>query len=166
MAGHKKKVVLLLTALAFFGGLLAVSGSRSTGPSATAEPPRRQGGSLFSQESDFGKSAEDFGTGKLLFRTMISVVLVVALGATAIYLSKKFGSKLSNLPGREIQVIETAHLGPRKMVHLIKIGDRRLLVGSTNENISMLADVTGAGTCPAADRQESEAFYAAESPVR
>ncbi|MHC4477415.1 MAG: flagellar biosynthetic protein FliO [Planctomycetota bacterium] len=166
MAGHKKKVVVLLAALGFFGGLLAVSGSRSTGPSSTAEPPRLQGGSIFSEESDFGKSAEDFGTGRLLFRTMISVLLVVALGVAAIYLSKKFGSKLSNVPGREIQVLETAHLGPRKMVHLIKIGDRRLLVGSTNENISMLADVTGAGINPAADPQETEAFYRAESPVR
>jgi flagellar biogenesis protein FliO len=33
-------------------------------------------------------------------------------------------------------------LGPRKSVHLIEIGSRRLLIGSTNENIRKLADLT------------------------
>jgi flagellar biosynthetic protein FliO len=73
---------------------------------------------------------------------MFSVVLVVVLGAAALYMSKKVLPRITNLPGREIRILETAHLGPRKAVHLVKIGNQRLLIGSTYESISMLADVT------------------------
>jgi flagellar biosynthetic protein FliO len=73
---------------------------------------------------------------------MFSVVLVVVLGAAALYMSKKVLPRITNLPGKEIRILETAHLGPRKAVHLVKIGNQRLLIGSTNESISMLADVT------------------------
>jgi flagellar biogenesis protein FliO len=57
-------------------------------------------------------------------------------------MSKKVLPRITNLPGKEIRILETAHLGPRKAVHLVKIGNQRLLIGSTYESISMLADVT------------------------
>ena len=73
---------------------------------------------------------------------MLSVLLVVALGAGVIYISKKFLPKITNLPGKQIRIIETVHLGPRKAVHLIEIGNQRFLIGSTSEGITKLADVT------------------------
>jgi flagellar biosynthetic protein FliO len=73
---------------------------------------------------------------------VLSVLFVVALGVAAIYVSKKLLPKITNLPGKEIRIVETAHLGPRKAVHLLEIGDRRFLVGSTNESITKLADMT------------------------
>jgi flagellar biosynthetic protein FliO len=73
---------------------------------------------------------------------MASVVLIVVLGAGAIYGSKRLAGKFANLPGKRIKIVETAHLGPRKAVHLLRIGDRCLLIGSTNDNISKLADLT------------------------
>ncbi len=82
------------------------------------------------------------GTRELFIKMMISVVLVVVLGAGAIYGSKRLAGKFANLPGKKIKIIETAHLGPRKAVHLLRIGDRCLLIGSTNDNISKLADLT------------------------
>jgi flagellar biogenesis protein FliO len=54
------------------------------------------------------------------------------------------------MSGKQIRIIETVHLGPRKSVHLLKIGDKQILIGSTNENITKLADVmdesSGAGS--------------------
>lgn len=82
------------------------------------------------------------GTRELFFKMMGSVVLVVVLGAVAIYASKRLAGKIANLPGKKIKIVETAHLGPKKAVHLIKIGDLHLLIGSTNDNITKLADVT------------------------
>ena len=82
------------------------------------------------------------GTRELFFKMMASVVLVVVLGAVAIYASKRLAGKISNLPGKKIKIVETAHLGPKKAVHLIRIGDLYLLIGSTNDNITKLADVT------------------------
>lgn len=50
--------------------------------------------------------------------------------------------RITNPPGKRIKVVETAYLGPRKAVHLLRIGDRWILVGSTNENITKLAELT------------------------
>lgn len=82
------------------------------------------------------------GTRELFFKMMASVVFVVVLGAAAIYASKRLAGKIANLPGKKIKIVETAHLGPKKAVHLIRIGDLYLLIGSTNDNITKLADVT------------------------
>jgi flagellar biosynthetic protein FliO len=75
---------------------------------------------------------------------MISVLLVGGLGAAAIYTSRKLLPRITNLPGKKIRIIETVHLGPRKAIHLVEIGNQQILVGSTNENIRKLADVTDA----------------------
>jgi len=73
---------------------------------------------------------------------ILSILLVVGLGAVAIYASKKLAGKITNLPGKKIKVVETVYIGPRKAVHLITVGERCLLIASTNENITKLADLT------------------------
>lgn len=79
----------------------------------------------------------------LMKRFVYVILLVVLLGVAAYYLTKKLLPKLTVTQGKNISVIETVHLGPHKLLHLIQISDnRRLLIGSTNENINMLADVT------------------------
>jgi flagellar biosynthetic protein FliO len=85
---------------------------------------------------------------------MFSVLFLVVLGVAAIYVSKKFLPKITKLPGKEIRIAETVHLGPRKAVHLLEVGERRFLIGSTNENITRLADLTS----PAAASAETSAL--------
>lgn len=83
----------------------------------------------------------NIGVSGLLYKMILMVLAVIVLGLAVIYLSKKMLPKF-NLPGKRIQVIEAVHLGPRKSLHLIKVGQKTLLIGSTNENISHLADLT------------------------
>ena len=82
------------------------------------------------------------------------VFIVIVLGIGAIYLSKKLLPGLTNLSGKQIRIIETVHLGPRKAVHLLKIGGKQILIGSTNENITKLADVMDESSevCSTADQ--------------
>ncbi len=84
----------------------------------------------------------DSDSSELFYRTMLAISIVIVLGISAIYATKKLLPKIANTSGKEIQVVETVHLGPRKSIHLIKIGKQRLLIGSTNENICKLADLT------------------------
>ena len=99
--------------------------------------------SLFANDPNFANRAGDkLGIGELSYKMLISVLLVVVLGAAAIYVSKKLLPRITNLPGKEIRLVETVHLGPRKAVHLLKIGNQKLLIGSTSERITKLADVT------------------------
>ena len=73
---------------------------------------------------------------------MLSVVFVLILGVAGVYMTKKFFPNIAKLQGKEIKVIETVHLGPRKSMHLVEIGKRKFLIGSTSENITKLADLT------------------------
>ena len=90
------------------------------------------------------ESGNEFDAGEALFKMILMILLVVVLGIAVIYVSKKLLPKFTNLPGKKIRIIETVHLGPRKTVHLLEIGNQQLLIGSTNENISRLADITDA----------------------
>jgi flagellar biosynthetic protein FliO len=166
VTAHKKKIVVVLGVFMVGSCLLAARGSRSTSSEARSGHSRLEPGGIFGAESDFNGAGDDFGTGRLLFRTMVYVLVVVALGAAVIYVSKKFGPRITNGAGREIHVLETTHLGPRKMLHLIRIGEQKLLVGSTTENITMLADVTGSVTDTSAGAEHSEAFCQAEVVAR
>ncbi len=72
---------------------------------------------------------------------MLSVGLIVGLGAAAFYLSKRVLPKVAHAPGKEIHVLETAYLGPRKTLHLVEVGGQRLLIASTSDCITMLAPI-------------------------
>jgi len=171
-----KKVVVFLGIAVLASGAPAASVSaeqptmqktswnRTKAPSQAAEnsePAKRKhgfdGNSLFAENSELLKQSDNsLNTGELFYKMMILVVIVVALGAAAIYVSKKFGTRLTRFTGKEIQIIERTNLGPRKMVHLVKVGKQRLLIGSTNERITMLADVTDALTESQLPSQDKE----------
>jgi flagellar biosynthetic protein FliO len=106
------------------------------------------------------------GNQELFFKMMLSVLLVITLGAVAIYASKRLLPRITNLPGKQIRVLETHYLGPKKAIHLIEIDNHRLLIGSTNENIALLADLA----CALIDHPAQEEFSTVESqmdnPVR
>lgn len=123
--------------------MLVVYSAQSSPDKTELENSKSQTGSLFANDPDFSSRTNGSASSReLFFKMMLSVLFVVALGAAAIYISKRFLPKITNLPGKKIRIAETVHLGPRRAVHLLEIGDRRLLIGSTNENITSLADLT------------------------
>ena len=167
------------------GGFVAVSVQSAT------EGPKSQADSVFANDPTGQirnlrpelRSRDSSPQGReLFFKMMLSVLLVIVLGVAAIYASRKLLPRITNLPGKQIRILETAHLGPRKAVHLIEIGpldarcpildtrrdlsdppprlasedagagdsqesriknqrSRMLLIGSTNEGITMLAEL-------------------------
>ena len=42
---------------------------------------------------------------------------------------------------RQMQVIETVRLSPKQAIHLVMIGDHQLLIGATDQNVSLLTSV-------------------------
>ncbi len=148
-----KRTVLLLSAIALGGGLMVVCLGKSAPDQAGLErsapdpnlPAARANEGASPESGEDRDSPDEFtydpgdGIGYDLVR---AVLLVAVLGAAAIYVSKKLLPKITNLPGKEVRVVETVYLGPRKAVHVLEVGSRRFLVGSTNENITKLADIT------------------------
>ena len=151
--GARKKLILLSAAIALSGGLLTIrltvpdtnamgSENSKSDTHRTAAMNESNINSLFASDSNFsGKSGYEAASRELYFKTIIAVLFVLVLGIAAVYVSKKILPKITNLPGKEIHLVETAHLGPRKSVHLLEIGSRRFLIGSTNERINILADL-------------------------
>ena len=154
MVRYRKKIVVFsITVVLGSGVLLLCSGqspidetelvSAKAEAVAGEENSKSKSGSLFKNDPSFSMGKGDRpGARKLFFKFMVAVLFLVVLGAGAIYVSKKFLPKIANLPGKEIRIAETVYLGQRKAVHLLEIGNRRLLIGSTNENITRLADLT------------------------
>ena len=70
---------------------------------------------------------------------MGALLIVIALLVAVLSLSKRVMPKLGKNTGKEIKIIETTMLGPRKYLHVIKVANQRLLLGSTNDRITMLA---------------------------
>ena len=152
MAKGKIKLVVILASLILAGGLLpgvarviATSGAQPQDEFPTLSTPEQTQETESELKSSNSLSGPPSGR-EFFYKMLLSVLLVVALGAAAIYVSKKLLPRLANLPGKQIRVLETAYLAPRKGIHLIQAGNRRLLIASTNETITMLADVTDSAT--------------------
>jgi len=155
VAELKKKTFVFLMAVVLGGGLLVVCSARSDTDETESEKPQldssrpksgiesNKNGSLFANDPNFfGRSDYEPGRGEFSVRVVFAVLFVLVLIVAAVYVSRKLLPKITNVPGKEIRIIETAHLGPRRTVHVIEVGGRRLLIGSTNENITKLADLS------------------------
>jgi flagellar biosynthetic protein FliO len=163
MTAGKIKLVVILALLILIGGLLPIMTRVSAAPnseqqndsSIPPEPIQTNNSDLQPQTGPLGQQHGIPGGREFFYKMLLSISLVVALSFAAIYVSKKLLPKLANHQGKQIRVIETTYIAPRKGIHLIQIGSRRLLVASTNESVTMLADVT-----------ESVASFAAELEAR
>ena len=96
--------------------------------------------SIFSQHKS-PVELGDNGLGGSIYRMILSLVLVGALAVGAMYASKKLLPKVSGMTGKRVKVIETVSLGSRRAVHLLQVGNRQILIGSTQNTITPLAEM-------------------------
>jgi flagellar biogenesis protein FliO len=142
MGRNKGRIIALCLMLLIGGGwigLAARSADQSTQPTSTP-----QSGPFLADPNLVSSTDIALGSEGLFARMMLSVALVVVLGAGVLYVSKRVLPKVANAPGKEIDIRETAYLGPRKALHLVEVGHHKLLIGSTNDSITALAHVTDA----------------------
>ena len=52
-------------------------------------------------------------------------------------MSKRNGRKIAN---GNLEIIETIHIAPRKSITLLRIGEKSVLVGTTENNMSLLSE--------------------------
>jgi len=136
-----RKIAGLCMVLVFVGGWAALA-ARSADEHDSAVTTPQKGLSFLDDPNFVGATETDLSSKELFAKMAFSVVLVIVLGTAVLYVSKTVLPKVAKRPGKEIHIIETAYLGPRKALHLVEVGGRKLLVGSTTENITTLAHVT------------------------
>lgn len=98
---------------------------------------------LFSGSNSYLDNQQTFewNDGGSLTRTLLSLLLVIGLAVAVMFLSKKVLPKVSAMAGKKVRVLETVSLGSRRAVHLLEVGDRQILIGSTQTTITRLADI-------------------------
>lgn len=91
-----------------------------------------------------------------LIRQLITLLVLVALiGLGVWWFARKYSRGVLGGRGKLVAVAETIPIGPRKTVHILQVGTRKILIGSTAESIQFLADVTDAVEIPSG-RKEAE----------
>ncbi len=141
MSGYRKKIVLLLAIVAVSSAALMVISAKSANNQQKTENSKFNANLLYVNDPNFSMTTNNnLGGSEIFFKMILSVLFIVALGIAAIYISKKLLPH-KRLPGKEMRIIESVHLGPQKAVHLLKIGNKQLLIGSTADNITKLADL-------------------------
>jgi len=145
----KKRTVLisLVLAVCLVGQFFLRSNLCRAGEDTTRTDKSKSEGELSTwslDDLDLDKGTSQ-AQSNLMRQFALAIGFVALLGGGAWYVSKKFGPKLAITRGKELSIVETIHLGSHRALHLLDVGGRqKLLIGSTNENINILADVTEA----------------------
>ena len=136
----KKRVTLLaLLALMGCGAAVCVSRAQTNAPAKTATTAYWGYGDANQPTSI---PPQNSSTSEAVKTLMTSIVVLIVIGTAAIYAAKKWLPKISGTKGRYIAVMESVQLAPNRAVHIIQVGSQRFLLGSSNESVRMLADVT------------------------
>jgi flagellar biogenesis protein FliO len=145
-----KTVKIVAFSLAALASLAAPAAAAPNEPLRPAAPLPD---SIFARDPNFAFGADrQFDTGGIYWRMILAILLVLALGVAAYYVSKKVSGKIVNLPNRQIKLVESLYLGSRKALHLIKLGDRSIIIGTTPTAITRIADLSqDAGSLSPAD---------------
>jgi flagellar biosynthetic protein FliO len=74
---------------------------------------------------------------------LVGVLLLIVGGAVVL---RRFQVRSSGMFGRQVKLVETVRIAPKQALHLVQIGNRRLLIGATDTAISLITELD-----PAAD---------------
>jgi flagellar protein FliO/FliZ len=102
-------------------------------------------------------SAHSSGTGGELARTVagLAIVLAVLFGIYWLFKTYAKGNKQAKSDGR-LQIVATTALAPNRAVHLIRVGDGLVLVGSAEGSITRLKAYSAAESAALDARLEGE----------
>jgi flagellar biogenesis protein FliO len=144
----KKKFLILCAVLV----ICMTAGRLLSSPDATGQSPN-VGGSVQKDQSNESIEWSDYDSDsnqatenaqyKLLKQFAVAVFFVIVLGIGAYYFSRKLVPRFTAIRGKDISVVETIHLGQNRTLHMIEVGgNKKLLIGSTNTAINLIADIT------------------------
>jgi len=113
-------------------------------PQANAQSPDSSLKNLTDPEKSQDDTDPDDLRQKLVRQLILMIVIVALFGVGLWWFAKRYSRGLMGGRGKLVTVAETLPLGPRKMVHVLEVGPRKLLLGSTADSIRFLADITEA----------------------
>jgi flagellar biogenesis protein FliO len=145
----KKRLILLgiLLAASIAGQILL---RPCLGESNTTQGPAATTDTLKTWTPNTDKSVDNLG-GKLTTRFILMLGFIAAAGFAVWWFLKKMNNPWLGSKHGQLELLETIHLGPRKAVHVIRAGKKQVLLGSGNEGVRFLCDLTGNLEIPSAE---------------
>jgi len=70
----------------------------------------------------------------------LAVVLLLILACSAVF-GRWSVPGLKSRKNRQMQIVETVRLSPKQALHIVLVGERQLLIGATDQNVSFLTAV-------------------------
>lgn len=90
------------------------------------------------------KTPKNSSLSGLIWNVVMNLLLVLALAGGSLAAWKKFKGGLQALPGQtgeSVKVCSTVALAPQRFLHIVTVGDRRLLLGSSPQQVTLIADL-------------------------
>lgn len=117
----------------------------------------------FAQQTERGGES----LGAALLRTGAALLFILGLFFLFVYLMKRFfpGAFVANLPAtkdnesRQIKLLSTKQLGPKRYLHVVRVGSREYLIGAGDQGFSRLGEweaVDDSPSEPEADGESNE----------
>lgn len=79
----------------------------------------------------------EFSFGKIAW-SLLSFIFVLGLLGFTLYLIKRYGSNLQNKSGKKVKLVESLNLSPKQRLILIEIEGENLLIGISQNNMTLL----------------------------
>jgi flagellar biosynthetic protein FliO len=74
-----------------------------------------------------------------VFLKLIGVLLLIV--ASSVIFRRWFQPGFNGKSTRQLHLLETVRLSPKQALHLVSIGDQQLLIGATDQNVSLITQV-------------------------
>lgn len=93
-----------------------------------------------SSQPDLWPQMESNGTGSaLILRTVLALVLVLGLIGLLAYVANRLMPRWRRIQSRNVRILETTALGPRRALHVVEFAGNRYLLASTANHVSLIA---------------------------
>ncbi len=98
----------------------------------------------------FSNGEETVSQGGLVLDVIFKLGIVVVLIYVSLLLLKRWQDAGGKMPGgilsmrmkeRQLTVLETTRLSPRQALHLVKVGSQTVLIGATDQALTLLTEV-------------------------
>jgi flagellar biogenesis protein FliO len=84
----------------------------------------------------------DSPNGSLIWQSLAAILVILFLGGVGLYVVKRIRPRIAQARGKKIRLLESFHLGQQKTLFLMEVGNQRLLLGVSRDNLRLVADVT------------------------
>jgi flagellar protein FliO/FliZ len=90
---------------------------------------------------DLVNASTPLETAVLGMDVLFKLGVVIGLIYISLYLLRRWRGALPGARTRRLSILETTPLTPRQALHLVQVGGRVLLIGATDQNLTMLTEI-------------------------